>query len=103
MADNSIAGLILAGGQGRRVNEADKGLLLWRGKPLVAHVAQRLAPQVSQLIVSANRHIATYAAFGQVVSMISSLVHGKGRWPGWRRGWPCAATHGWSACLAIHR
>ncbi|HEY9318728.1 MAG TPA: molybdenum cofactor guanylyltransferase MobA [Achromobacter sp.] len=62
-----IAGLILAGGQGSRMNQQDKGLVLLRGQPLVAHVADRLAPQVGRLIVSANRHQDRYAQYGQVV------------------------------------
>lgn len=43
---------------------ADKGLLLYRGKPLVAHVIERLAPQTDRLIISANRNLEAYAAYG---------------------------------------
>lgn len=71
MADPSrdgIAGLILAGGQGARMNRQDKGLAELRGEPLVAHVARRLAPQVARLIVSANRHADRYAQYGEVVA-----------------------------------
>lgn len=63
-----IAGLILAGGQGTRMNHRDKGLVLFRGEPMVAHVARRLAPQVGRLVISANRHAALYARYGQVVA-----------------------------------
>jgi len=59
-----ITGLILAGGEGRRVGGADKGLLPYQGRPLVAHVIERLAPQVDTLILSANRNLADYRAFG---------------------------------------
>ena len=45
----------------------DKGLLPLGGRPLVAHVIERLAPQVDALIVSANRNRETYAAFGHPV------------------------------------
>lgn len=38
-----VAGLILAGGQGSRMQGSDKGLVLLGGEPLVAHVARRLA------------------------------------------------------------
>jgi len=62
-----IAGLILAGGQGARMNGQDKGLVALRGEPMVAHVARRLAPQVSRLIISANRHLDLYARYGDVV------------------------------------
>jgi molybdopterin-guanine dinucleotide biosynthesis protein A len=62
-----IVGLVLAGGQGRRMGGADKGLQAWRGQPLVAHVLTGLRPQVSRLLISANRSIEAYAAFGHPV------------------------------------
>ncbi len=64
---NGITGLILAGGEGRRVGGADKGLLDYRGKPLVAHVIDRLAPQVDALLISANRNLDDYLDFGYPV------------------------------------
>lgn len=45
----------------------DKGLQLLHGRPLVEHVAQRLRPQVSYLMVSANRHVDQYARFADQV------------------------------------
>jgi molybdopterin-guanine dinucleotide biosynthesis protein A len=57
---NQCTGLILAGGAGRRVGGQDKGLLNWRGRSLVEHVAERLRPQVGQLILSCNRNHARY-------------------------------------------
>ena len=45
----------------------EKGLIHFLGKPMVAHVAQRLAPQVSQLLINANQNIATYTALGYPV------------------------------------
>jgi molybdopterin-guanine dinucleotide biosynthesis protein A len=62
-----ITGLILAGGLGSRMGGIDKGLQQLKGKPLVAHVIDRLKPQVDTLLVSANRNIDTYAAFGYPV------------------------------------
>ena len=67
MAAEAVTGLILAGGQGRRMGGADKGLVDFRGRPMVAHVIERLAPQVDRLILSANRNEAAYAAFGHPV------------------------------------
>lgn len=63
-----VAGLILAGGQGSRMQGSDKGLVLLGGEPLVAHVARRLAPQVGPLILSANRNADSYARYGRVVA-----------------------------------
>ncbi len=61
---NDITGLVLAGGMGRRMDSRDKGLVAFRGKPMVAHVIERLAPQVSTLIINANRNLDQYGAFG---------------------------------------
>jgi molybdopterin-guanine dinucleotide biosynthesis protein A len=71
---HDITGLILAGGLGRRMGGVDKGLQLHAGRPLVAHVAERLAPQVGTLLISANRNGESYAALGYPV--IADLVEG---------------------------
>lgn len=57
-----IFGVILAGGQGRRMGGADKALLPLAARPLVAHVADRLEPQVERLALSANGDPARFAA-----------------------------------------
>lgn len=57
----SICALILAGGAGRRVGGRDKGLLPWHGVPLVQHVHQVLASQVSTTLISCNRNRDDYA------------------------------------------
>jgi len=59
-----VTGLILAGGAGMRVGGADKGLIEWRGRPLIAHVSERLKPQVGELLVSCNRNNEDYASYG---------------------------------------
>jgi molybdopterin-guanine dinucleotide biosynthesis protein A len=67
LADEAVTGLILAGGAGSRMGGADKGLIEYRGKPLIAHVIERFAPQVDRLIISANRNLERYRAFGYPV------------------------------------
>lgn len=57
-------GLILAGGRGMRMGQVDKGLQVLRGKTMVAHVLQRLAPQVDSVLINANQNVSLYAAFG---------------------------------------
>jgi molybdopterin-guanine dinucleotide biosynthesis protein A len=59
-----VTGLILAGGQGRRMGNVDKGLQPLRGRPMVAWVLERLAPQVTEVIVNANQNQAEYARLG---------------------------------------
>ncbi len=59
-----ITGVILAGGEGRRMGGADKGLQELKGRPLVQWVLERLAPQVDRVLISANRNPERYAEFG---------------------------------------
>jgi len=60
---DDVLGLILAGGQARRMGGADKALLPLAGRPLLAHVVDRLAPQVGRMALSANGEAARFAAF----------------------------------------
>src|SRR4051795_10459868 len=62
-----ISGIILAGGLGRRMGGVDKALQPLRGKPMVQHVIERLAPQVGEIVINANQNAATYAKFGHRV------------------------------------
>jgi len=64
---NGVSGLILAGGQGRRMGGVDKGLQPLRGKPMVAWVLERLAPQVDEVLINANQNLGSYRAFGHPV------------------------------------
>jgi molybdopterin-guanine dinucleotide biosynthesis protein A len=58
-----IAGIVLAGGQARRLG-GDKALRPLGGRPLLAHVIARARPQVAALALSANGDPAPFAAFG---------------------------------------
>lgn len=64
---SSITGLILAGGRGTRMGTVDKGLQLFRGKPMAAHAIERLAPQVGSLAINANQNLETYRTLGYPV------------------------------------
>ncbi len=73
MADSkAITGLILAGGQARRMGGVDKGLQMFRGKRLIDHVYERLAPQVGGIIISANQNHDAYKTFG--VRVVSDAI-----------------------------
>ena len=63
----NVTGIILAGGQGRRMENRDKGWVNYRGKPMIKHVVERLSPQVCDVIISANRHLPEYRQLGYPV------------------------------------
>lgn len=62
-----VTGVILAGGRGSRMGGVDKGLVPFAGRPLVEWVMAALTPQVERLLISANRNLDTYRAYGHAV------------------------------------
>src|SRR5260221_13091519 len=64
---SSITGIVLAGGQGRRMGGVDKGLQPLHGKPMVEWVLARLRPQVNEVLINANQNPERYAALGHRV------------------------------------
>lgn len=64
---SGITGVILAGGQGRRMGGVDKGLRELRGKPMIEWVLERFAPQVDAVLINANQNLERYARFGYPV------------------------------------
>jgi molybdenum cofactor guanylyltransferase len=62
-----VTGIVLAGGQGRRMGGVDKGLQLLHGEPMVAAVIARLAPQVDEILINANQNLDEYGRFGHRV------------------------------------
>ncbi|MDP1735656.1 MAG: molybdenum cofactor guanylyltransferase MobA [Sulfuritalea sp.] len=64
MKQADIAGVVLAGGLGRRMGGIDKGLQDLGGRPLVQWVLERLAPQVGTVLINANQNLARYGEFG---------------------------------------
>ena len=63
-----ITGLVLAGGRGSRMGGVDKGLQGFNGIPLAQHTLLRLQRQsagpLAQVMINANRNLASYAALG---------------------------------------
>ena len=62
-----ISTIILSGGRATRMGSVDKGLVLLQNKPLIQHVITRLSPQVDEILINANREVATYRALGYPV------------------------------------
>lgn len=61
--------LILAGGRGHRMGGRDKGLLDWRGEPLIAHLHRTVRPLTDDLVISCNRNQHAYGLYAdQLVS-----------------------------------
>lgn len=71
---SEILGVILAGGAGRRMFAAqgsdnlreygDKGLIDLNGRPMLAHIIERLTPQVGEIILNANGDPCRFDEFG---------------------------------------
>lgn len=64
---DQITGLILAGGQGTRMGQVDKGLQLFRGVPLVLHVLRTLSKQTATVLINANQNLNSYQSFAATV------------------------------------
>ncbi|UYG00352.1 molybdenum cofactor guanylyltransferase MobA [Halomonas sp. GD1P12] len=93
IAPQQLTGLILAGGEGRRMGGRDKGLAPFEGLPLFAHALKRLEGRVSETLVSANRNQDAYALlgprviedarpgfFGPLMGIYSGLLAAKTPW-----------------------
>ena len=57
---NKVSGVVLAGGQARRMQQQDKGLVLFKQRPLVSYPIAALAAVADDLLISANRNQAIY-------------------------------------------
>ena len=62
-----ITGVVLCGGSARRFHGRDKPLVKLAGRPMIEHVLERLAGQVDEIVISANRRIGDYQAYGYPV------------------------------------
>lgn len=71
-----VTGVVLCGGEGRRMGGVEKPLLPLHDRPLLLHVLDRLLPQVRHVLVSANRDLDAYRALGHPV--VSDDVPGLG-------------------------
>ncbi len=55
MVDNNITAIVLAGGQGSRMNHQDKAWVDFEGRPLIRHVLEKIEPSVGHIVISRNR------------------------------------------------
>ena len=59
-----VVGILLAGGKSSRMGGGDKCMRPLGGKPILAHIVERLRPQVSDMILNANGDVGRFARFG---------------------------------------
>jgi molybdopterin-guanine dinucleotide biosynthesis protein A len=59
-----VVGLLLAGGLARRMGGGDKCLRPLGDRPILAHIIERLEPQLRRLVLNANGDPARFAGFG---------------------------------------
>jgi molybdopterin-guanine dinucleotide biosynthesis protein A len=67
ISSKDITGIILAGGRANRMGGVDKGLQNFNGMALALHTLMRLSPQVSDVMINANRNLSAYESFGASV------------------------------------
>src|SRR5260221_3327618 len=63
-ASPPVIGVVLAGDWSRRGGGSKKPLRPLGGRPLLAHIIERVAPQVRRLVLNANGDPARFVAFG---------------------------------------
>ncbi len=61
---SNCSAIVLAGGRATRLGGQDKALTTFAGRPLIAHVLERLQPQVDDIVINCNRNQDRLAAFG---------------------------------------
>jgi molybdopterin-guanine dinucleotide biosynthesis protein A len=71
---DKISCIILAGGRGKRAGGADKGLITYKGKPLIRYVIDKMGLQTDEIIISANRNLDVYSQYTNKV--ISDSIDG---------------------------
>lgn len=60
----NCSAIVLAGGRSSRMGGRDKALEELAGRPLIAHVLERLQPQVDDIVINCNRHQDELATLG---------------------------------------
>lgn len=92
-------GLILAGGQGRRMGGADKALLPFGSRRLIDQVLERFLPQVPDLAISANGDPARLGDLG--LTVLADAAPSRGPLSGVLAGLEWAAGQGAKALVTV--
>ncbi len=67
ISNKEITAVILAGGRSSRMGGDDKGLIEFRGKPMISYACDVIQGRVAGVLISANRNIETYQTYGKVI------------------------------------
>jgi molybdopterin-guanine dinucleotide biosynthesis protein A len=70
----SVAAVILAGGEGRRMDGEDKGLVHFQQRPMISWTLDKISPLVNEVLISCNRNYDQYESFG--VGVVSDKESG---------------------------
>lgn len=89
-----VLGAIIAGGKSSRMGQ-DKAFIEWRGKALIAHVIERLSPQVDAVIINTNSKSARFS-----LPVVSDLIETRTPIAGLHAALTYAAMHGFDAMLS---
>lgn len=63
-SQTKVAGVILAGGRARRMDNRDKGLVNFKGRPMITYAIAAIVPVGDCVFINANRNIDQYRQFG---------------------------------------
>ncbi|MDX1755193.1 MAG: molybdenum cofactor guanylyltransferase MobA [Marinobacter sp.] len=94
----AIAGLLLAGGEARRMGGVDKGRQPWRGRPMAAWVVDALTPVVERVLISTGRSEPFYRTLAFQLVADPPEFAGQGPLAGLLAGLRAAAAEG---CQAV--
>lgn len=83
-----VAGVILAGGLARRMDNQDKGLVHFNGRPMIGYAIAALEPVVDCVLINANRNLDQYRQFrkpvisdqtdsfdGPLAGILTAMIH----------------------------
>lgn len=76
MHKSKIIWVILAGGRATRMGGQDKGLVIFKDKPLISHVYHKLNVQHAKIVINANRNQTAYQQYAEVVTDLNSTFQG---------------------------
>lgn len=99
LATGRVLGLILAGGAGARLGGRLKAFEMLAGRPLIAHVLARLAPQCDGLALSLAEDDPRFRALGLTVLRDPAAPQRDGPMAGLLAGLSAAASQSYDALL----